>query len=128
MEVLEDEQKATAIGFLNRAVALFNGQGVECRQVMSDNGTAYLSRSFAKICSALGLKQILSRPYTPRTNGKAERFIQTLCKEWDYAMAFQNSQERDNWLPRYLSIYNQLRKHSAHGGRSPPQRLIELIR
>jgi transposase InsO family protein len=81
-------------------VAWFNGQGVECRQVMSANGPAYLSRSFAKACSALGLKHIRTRPYTPRTNGKAERFIQTLCKEWAYAMAFQNSQEPDNWLPR----------------------------
>jgi transposase InsO family protein len=100
VEVLADEQQATAIGFLSRAVAWFNGQGVECRQVMSANGPAYLSRSFAKACSALGLKHIRTRPYTPRTNGKAERFIQTLCKEWAYAMAFQNSQEPDNWMPR----------------------------
>ena len=127
VEVLADEQQATAIGFLTRAVVWFNGQGVECRQVMSDNGPAYLSRSFAKACKALGLKHIRTRPYTPRTNGKAERFIQTLCKEWAYAMAFQNSQERDNWLPRYLSIYNRLRKHSALGGRSPQQRLNELL-
>ena len=55
-------------------------------------------------------------------------YIQTLCKEWAYAMAFQNSRERDNWLPRYLSIYNRLRKHSALGGRSPQQRLNELLR
>ena len=127
MEVLADEQQATAIGFLSRAVAWFNGKGVECRQVMSDNGPAYLSRSFAKACKALGLKHIRTRPYTPRTNGKAERLIQTLCKEWAYAMAFQNSQERDHWLPRYLSIYNRLRKHSALGGRSPQQRLNELL-
>ena len=127
VEVLADEQQATAIGFLSRAVAWFNGKGVERRQVMSDNGPAYLSRSFAKACKALGLKHIRTRPYTPRTNGKAERFIQTLCKEWAYAMAFQNSQERDHWLPRYLSIYNRLRKHSALGGRSPQQRLNELL-
>jgi transposase InsO family protein len=127
VEVLADEQQGTAIGFLSRAVAWFNGQGVECRQVMSDNGPAYLSRSFAQACKALGLKHIRTRPYTPRTNGKAERFIQTLCKEWAYAMAFQNSKERDNWLPRYLSIYNRLRKHSALGGRSPQQRLNELL-
>ena len=87
------EQQATAIGFLSRAVAWFNGKGVECRQVMSDNGPAYLSRSFAKAS----------------------------------AMVFQNSQERDHWLPRYHSIYNQLRKHSALGGRSPQQRLNELL-
>jgi transposase InsO family protein len=108
-------------------VAWFNGLGVECRQVMSDNGSAYISKAFAKACCALGLKRIRTRPYTPRTNGKAERFIQTLCKEWAYAMAFQNSKERNNWLPRYLSIYNRLRKHSALGGRSPQQRLNELL-
>jgi transposase InsO family protein len=60
-----------------------------------------------------------TRPCTPRTNGKAQRFIQTLCREWAYAMAFQNSEERNRWLPRYLAIYNRLRKHSALGWRSP---------
>jgi len=127
VEVLADEQQATAIGFMSRAVAWFNGQGVECRQVMSDNGPAYVSRSFAKACKALGLKHIRTRPYTPRTNGKAERFIQTICREWAYGMPFQNSEERNQWLPRYLSIYNRLRKHTALGGRSPQQRLNELL-
>ena len=127
VEVLADEQQATAIGFMSRAVAWFNGQGVECRQVMSDNGPAYLSRSFAKACKALGLKHIRTRPYTPRTNGKAERFIQTLCREWAYGMPFQNSEERNQWLPRYIAIYNRLRKHSALGGRTPQQRLYELL-
>jgi transposase InsO family protein len=127
VEVLADEQQATAIGFLSRSVAWFNGQGVECRQVMSDNGSAYISKAFAKACSVLKLKHIRTRPYTPRTNGKAERFIQTLCKEWAYAMPFQNSQERNAWLPRYLSIYNRIRKHSALGSRSPQQRLNELL-
>lgn len=127
VEVLADEQQATAIGFLCRAVAWFNSQGVECLQVMSDNGPAYVSRSFAKACKALGLKHIRTRPYTPRTNGKAERFIQTICREWAYGMPFQNSEERNRWLPRYLSIYNRLRKHTALGGRSPQQRLDELL-
>jgi hypothetical protein len=123
VEVLPDEQQATAIGFLTRAVAWFNGQGVLCRQVMSENGPACLSRSFAKACKALGLKHICTWPYTPRTNEKADRFIQTLCKGWAYSMDFQNSLERDNCLKRYLSIHNRLRKHSALGGRSPNQRL-----
>ena len=127
VEVLADGQQATAIGFLSRSVAWFNGQGVECHQVMSDNGSAYISKAFAKACSVLKLKHIRTRPYTPRTNGKAERFIQTLCKEWAYAMPFQNSQERNAWLPRYLSIYNRIRKHSALGSRSPQQRLNELL-
>jgi hypothetical protein len=74
VEVLADEQQATAIGFMSRAVAWFNGQGVECRQVMSDNGPAYVSSSFAKACKALGLKHIRTRPYTPCTNAKAEGY------------------------------------------------------
>ena len=114
-EVLADEQQTTPIGFVSRVVAWFNGQGVECRQVMSDNGSAYISKAFAKACSALGLKHIRTRPYTPRTNDKAERFIQTLCQEWAYSMPFQNSEERNRWLPRYLSIYYRLRKRSAIG-------------
>lgn len=127
VEVLGDEQKPTVISFLSRAVAWFNGQGIDCRRVMSDNGPAYVSKAFAKACRILGLRHIRTRPYTPRTNGKAERFIQTLCREWAYAMAFQNSEERNRWLPRYLSIYNRLRKHSALGWRSPQQRLCELL-
>lgn len=108
----------TPSGFLSRAVARFNGQGVECRRVMSGNGPAYVSKAFATACRTLGLRHIRTRPYMPRTNGKAERFIQTLCREWAYAMPFQNSEERSRWLPRYLSIYNRLRKHSALGWRS----------
>ncbi len=75
VEVLADAQHATAIGFLSRAVAWFNGLGGECRQVMSDNGSVYVSRSFSKACKDLGLKFISTRPYTPSTNGKADRFI-----------------------------------------------------
>jgi len=127
VEVLEDEQQGTAIGFLSRAFAWFNGQGVECRQVMSDNVPAYVSRSFTKACCALGLKHIRTRPYTPRTNGKAERFIQTLCREWAYSMPFHNSEKRNGWLRRYLSIYNRIRSHSALGDRSPQRRLNELL-
>ena len=128
VEVLADEQQPTVIGFLSRAVAWFNGQGAECRRVMSDNRPAYVSKAFAKACRTLGLRHIRTRPYTPRTNGKAERFIQTLCKEWAHAMAFPNAEERNRWLPRYLAIYNRLWKHSALGWRSPQQRLVELLR
>jgi transposase InsO family protein len=71
---------------------------------MSDNGPAYVSKAFAKACRTLGLRHIRTRPYTPRTNAKAERFIQTLSREWAYAMPFRNSQERNYWLPRYLWI------------------------
>jgi transposase InsO family protein len=120
VEVLADEQKPTVFVFLSRAVAWFNAQGVECRRVMSDNGPVYVSKAFAKSCRTLGLQHIRTRPHTPRTNRKAERFIQTLCREWAYAMPLETFEERKRWLPRYLSIYNRLRKHSALGWR-PPQ-------
>lgn len=139
IEVLADEQKPTMIGFLSRAVAWFNGKAIECRRVMSDNGPAYVSRAFAKACRILGLRHIRTRPYTPRTNSKAERSIQIICREWAYGMSFQNSEGRNRWMPRYLAIYNRLRKHSALGWHSqrPPvdsaslreqQRLAELLR
>jgi transposase InsO family protein len=95
VEVLADEQKATVIGFLSRAVACFNGLGIGCRRVMSGIGPTSVSKAFAKACRTLGLRHVRTRPYTPRNNGKAERFIQTLCREWAYAMAFQNSEERN---------------------------------
>jgi len=96
VEVLADEQQGRAIGFLSRAVAWFNGQGVECRQVISDNGSPYISKAFAKACRALKLKHIRTRPYTPRTNGKAERLIKTLQTESAYAMANTSSKERNS--------------------------------
>jgi transposase InsO family protein len=127
IKVLADEQKPTVIGFLSRGIAWFNARGIECRRVMNDNGPAYVSNAFAKACRILGLRHIRTRLYTPRTNGKAEQFKQTLCPEWAYGMSFQNSEERIRWLPRYLSIYS-LRMHAALGWRSPQQRLVELLR
>ena len=97
------------IGYLSRALGWFNGQGIESRRVMSSNGPAYVSKAFAKACHALGLRHIRTQPSTPRTNGKAERIIQTLSREWAYAMAFQNSEERNRWPPRHLAIENRLR-------------------
>jgi transposase InsO family protein len=114
---------------MSRAVAWFNSQGVECRQVISDNGPDFVSRSFAKACKVLGLRHICTRPYTPRTNGEAERFIPTLCREWAYGNRSRSSEERNRWLPRYQSIYNSRRCHLAIGGRTPlQQRLNELLR
>ena len=127
VEVLPDEQKATTVGFLARAVGWFSQQGITCRRVLSDNGSAYRSGAWRKACRALDLRPIRTKPYTPRTNGKAERFIQTLCREWAYGMAFQTSEERKRWLPRYLGLYNQRRCHMALGGLSPQQRLAALL-
>ena len=105
-EVLPDEKQATTVGFLIRAVAWFGRQGIECRRVLTDNGSAYRSKPWRQACEALGLSAKRTRPYTPRTNGKAERFIKTLVHEWAYGLSFQSSEERNRWLGRYLAIYN----------------------
>ncbi len=100
VEVLADEQKPSVIGFLSRAIAWFHSEEIECRRVMSDNAPAYFSQAFNKACNTLGLRHIHTSSYTPRTNGKAERIIQTLCKEWSYGIPFQNLEERVRWLLR----------------------------
>jgi transposase len=127
VEVLPDEQKATTVGFLARAVGWFNAQGITCRRILIGNGSAYRSGEWRKACKALDLHPIRTKPYTPRTNGKAERFIQTLCREWAYGMPFQTSDERNCWLPRYLMLYNKRRCHMALAGLTPQQRLAALL-
>ena len=111
------------MGFLLRAVAWFDGLGISCRRVLSDNGSAYRSRPWREACATLGLTPKRTRPYTPRTNGKAGRFIKTLLAEWAHSMAFQTSTERNHWLPLYLAIYNGRRFHMALAGRTPFQQL-----
>ena len=127
VEVLADEQRATTVGFLARAVGWFSEQGITCRRILSDNGPAYRSGDWRKACQALDLKPIRTKPYTPQTNGKAERFIKTLLAEWAYVMAYQTSEERNRWLPRYLGIYNGHRCHMALGGLTPQQSLQRLL-
>jgi len=113
VEVLKNEKGITAAGFLKRAVAWLNAQGVAVRQVMTDNGSCYISRVFAVARRALRLEHIRTRPYTPRTNGKAERFIQTLLREWAYARPYKSSNARANQLPRWLTHYNHKRPHGS---------------
>ena len=93
-EVLPDEKKESACAFLARALAFFAAHGVTVARVMTDNGSSYRSHDFKHLCAAAGLRHIRTRPYTPRTNGKAERFIQTSLREWAYARAYQSSEER----------------------------------
>ena len=125
-EVLPDEKGHATVGFLSRVVAWFNGQGIECRRVVSDNGSAYKSHGWRKACQAMGLKVKKTRPYTPRTNGKAERFIKTLLEEWAYVMPYSTSAARKDLLPAYLRIYNGRRCYMALGGLTPQQRLAQL--
>jgi transposase InsO family protein len=118
-----DERKDSAIEFLKASVAHYAAQGVRIKRLLTDNGPAYRSKLFNKACQALGIKHTYTRPYTPQTNGKAERFIQTCLREWAYGRLWNNSQERTSWLPVFLDYYNNRRAHSALGYRPPASRL-----
>ena len=121
--VMKDERKASAIAFLEAAVAYYASLGVKIERIMTDNGSCYRSRAFAKACKQLGLKHIFTKPYTPRTNGKAERFIQTSLREWAYARAYNTSDERTAELPLWLHRYNWHRPHGSIGSTPPISRL-----
>jgi len=122
-EVLPDERKASAVPFLERAVGWFARHGVTVERVMTDNGSAYRSRHWRHACGALALRHIRTKPYTPRTNGKAERFIQTSLREWAYARPFATSYERTAALTPWLDHYNTARPHTALAHPAPATRL-----
>jgi len=125
-EVLPDERAPTAIGFFRRALAWFAERGVCVERVMSDNGSCYRSHLHAIALRGLGIRHLRTRPYRPRTNGKAERFIQTLLGEWAYARIYGSSAERTRGLAPWLAHYNFRRPHGSLSHRSPGTRLIEL--
>jgi transposase InsO family protein len=122
-EILPDERKASAIAFLERALAWFARHSVTIERIMTDNGSAYRSHDFRAACARAGVRHLRTRPYTPRTNGKAERFLQTVMRECTYAHAYQSSQERAAALPRWLHAYNVHRPHTALAGKPPISRL-----
>ena len=123
VEVLANQTAVTTIGFLTRAVAWFATLGITVREVMTDNGSAYVSRAWSLTCAEHGLVHLRTRPYRPRTNGKAERFIQTLLREWAYATSYDSSQHRRRALPHWLDYYNHQRPHGSLGHRAPMQTL-----
>jgi transposase InsO family protein len=125
-EVLPDERGQTAAGFLRRAAAWFASLGVQVEAILSDNGSCYRSREHAAACAELGLRHLRTRPYRPRTNGKAERFIQTLTDRWAYGAIYGTSAERTRALPGWLTHYNFRRRHGSLGHRPPAARLREL--
>ena len=112
-KIMPDEKKESAVAFLKATIAYYQSLGVTVARVMTDNGSCYRSKAFRKACRDLGLKHIRTRPYTPKTNGKAERFIQTALTEWAYAQAYPNSDARAAELPIWLHRYNW---HRPHGG------------
>jgi transposase InsO family protein len=127
VEVLPDEKRATTTGFTVRALRWFRQRGIIVERIMTDNGSAYVSRLFAKVLGWLKIRHIRTRPYTPRTNGKAERFIQTLLREWAYAIPYRSSDSRNLDLVRYLDWYNTNRPHYALAKQSPAKRLNDLL-
>jgi len=122
-DLYPNEQRASAVQFLHNTVAYFKSLGVHLSQVMTDNGSAFRSRAFALACQQLGLRHIFTRPYTPKTNGKAERFIQSALREWAYGFAYHHSGQRATMLERWIHHYNWHRPHQGIGGIAPMARL-----
>jgi len=121
--LLPDETQHSAIAFLEASLAFFRRLGVRAQRIMTDNGSCYQAHAFAQICRRHRLAHLRTRPYRPKTNGKAERFIQTLCREWAYARAYRHSDERQAHLLPWLHRYNWHRPHTALEGLPPISRL-----
>jgi transposase InsO family protein len=122
-QLLPEEDMECTIGFLRAAVAYYAGLGVQIKGVYTDNALVYRGSSFANACAQLGLSHHFTKPYTPRTNGKAERFIQTCLREWAYARAYHRSHQRQDALPAWLHGYNWHRPHMSLAGQPPIHRL-----
>lgn len=123
LEILANETGSTCAAFLERAITWFSAHGVTVQRVMTDNGSGYRSLVHAELVRTLGIKHLRTQPYRPRTNGKAERFIQTMLRECAYGQAFMSSQQRRRSLRRWLTYYNCRRPHSALGHNTPISRL-----
>lgn len=126
-ELLPDEKKESACAFLDRALGFFKAHGAIVERVMTDNGSAYRSHLFRKHLAGNGIRHIRTRPYTPRTNGKAERFIQTSLREWAYNRPFETSDDRRRAMAPWIDAYNTTRPHSALNHQTPWTRLNNLL-
>ena len=122
-EILPDEKRGSCLTFLFNALRFFRRHGIAVERVMTDNGSAFKSRRYAKALRLLGIKHRRTRPYTPKTNGKAERFVQTSLREWAYAKAYETSDQRRSELSVFLFRYNWERPHMSLGAKPPISRL-----
>jgi transposase InsO family protein len=122
-EILPDETRDSCLRFLFNALRFFRSLGVKVERVMTDNGSSFRSRRYAKALRWLKIKHLRTRPYTPKTNGKAERFVQTSLREWAYATAYETSEDRAAQLPVWLHRYNWHRPHASIGAKPPISRL-----
>ena len=123
VEVLADETGQSTVGFLQRALAWYRVHGIRVQSILSDNGSNYRSHAFHRFCLQRSIRVLKTRPYRPQTNGKAERFIQTLIREWAYARPLTHSRFRTRALQPWLRYYNQRRPHGSLDGKPPVSRL-----
>lgn len=123
VEVLPDQKGVTAVAFLERSLRFFKHHRLVVHEVLTDNGSCYVSRKFRQACKRHGLRHIRTKPYRPQTNGKAERFIQTMLMGWTYKRAYRSSNQRTKALPAWLRYYNHERPHRALGMTSPKSRI-----
>jgi transposase InsO family protein len=124
VELHDDEKAATVTAFLARALAFFAEHGVTARRLMTDNGFSYVkNRSLRELLAREGVRHLTTQPYRPRTNGKVERFHQTMAREWAYGLAYRSHRHRKRALPHWLAHYNERRPHSSLGGRPPISRV-----
>jgi transposase InsO family protein len=126
VEILPDEKRYTATRFWLRAIREFQRRGIQVQRVLTDNGGAYRSRPFRKACRWLGIETKRTRPYRPQTNGKAERVIQTLLRQWAYAVPYATSAHRRDALAPWLRFYNEERPHASLNRQTPLSRLAQL--
>ena len=126
-ETLADETGVTTVGFLRRALAFYRARGIRVRRLLTDNGTNYRSQIVRAEVGRQRLTHRFTRPYTPRTNGKAERFIRTLVYEWAYAQAYRTSAHRSRALPRFLYYFTTQRRHYGLQGQTPAERLAQVL-
>jgi transposase InsO family protein len=126
-ELLPDERAVTVVAFTERALAFFARHGIEAKRLMTDNAWSYThSRAFRSLLNEQGIKHLTIEPYRPRTNGKVERFHQTMAREWAYGISYRSSRHRAAALPHWLHHYNSARPHSSLGGRPPISRVRNL--
>jgi transposase InsO family protein len=127
VELHEDERAATVTGFVERALAFFAGHGIVTKRVITDNAFSYVkNRSLRELLAARGIRHLTTQPYRPRTNGKVERFHQTMGREWAHGRAYPSSAHRASLLKDWLTHYNHRRPHSAIGNRPPISRVHNL--
>lgn len=118
-QMLPNQKADTTIGFLNSALEFFASHGIGIRALLTDNGSSYRSQQFRQACQKMGMKHCRTRPYTPRTNGNAERFIKTALRKWAYAKYWNDSEQRDAHLQPWIDYYNRERPHGSLNYKPP---------